>query len=639
MAEQTHTLQNQATLPRLPIPTLRETADRYLESIKPFTGPKEWENTQVIVEDFIKSGGKGEQLQTLLQKYGKTQPLNWVRDWWLDHAYLRQRDPLLLSSSYYALFEPDPNHPRKPQYIQPEDTDKGTPTASEQAGYSQYQLRRAAHLIHEHLVFMELLYTYRFQPEQFPLGPLCMIDHYSYYTAYRMPLPEKDEMRQASPLNVPYIVVMVRDQLYRVEVYAKSQGRVRLQVGDIEDQLYRVVQDVMTCKDLDEPVGVLSTQQRDEWAGAYAYVNELHSTNAETLNAVVESLFIVCLDDYHSGKTLNERMVNAAVGRKGLNRWYDKFINILLDNQGNASMLLEHSVVDAQPSSVRTGYTFEQPARWPEPVSRCLHDYEPPKRLRFVANNRIKQLIQHALQANEVRISDSMIRVQTFNDFGSSKIRRQYKLQPNGFVQLALQLAYYRVHHELTATYEPANCRIFLGGRTETVRVVCQEVVAFVRAMDDPSMDRRKVYQLLQAAIKRYIDIYITASHGQGVDRHLFGLQMAHLYLTDPQERDELHPVFTDQAFIQSSTWRLSTSTVMASRVFTVGGFAAVVPEKGYGLHFLKFEDRIHYGLEGKKSGGVDVDLMTEAINQALRDLSKLCETVLAGTLQHPAKL
>ena len=57
----------------------------------------------------------------------------------------------------------------------------------------------------------------------------------------------------------------------------------------------------------------------------------------------------------------------------------------------------------------------------------------------------------------------------------------------------------------------------------------------------------------MQSAAKAHVNYLKVASNGRGCDRHMLGLRMM---LRD----NEKHPVFTDEAFGSSQTWRLSTS-------------------------------------------------------------------------------
>lgn len=66
------TFAGQDDLPKLPIPSLESTTEKYLASLRPLQGPREHAETQAAVQDFLKHDGP--ELQEKLQQYaeGKT---------------------------------------------------------------------------------------------------------------------------------------------------------------------------------------------------------------------------------------------------------------------------------------------------------------------------------------------------------------------------------------------------------------------------------------------------------------------------------------------------------------------------------------------------------------------------------------
>lgn len=104
--------------------------------------------------------------------------------------------------------------------------------------------------------------------------------------------------------------------------------------------------------------------------------------------------------------------------------------------------------------------------------------------------------------------------VLVFHHFGKDFPKSQ-KLSPDGFFQMALQLAYYRWAHaqgpgrwagspgdsakcpscriygQACATYESASLRMFHLGRTDTIRSASTDSLAFTKAMDDSSITVR----------------------------------------------------------------------------------------------------------------------------------------------------
>lgn len=49
---------------------------------------------------------------------------------------------------------------------------------------------------------------------------------------------------------------------------------------------------------------------------------------------------------------------------------------------------------------------------------------------------------------------------------------KKCRVSPDAYVQMAMQLAYYRDQKAFAATYEASMTRLFKHGRTETVRYV-----------------------------------------------------------------------------------------------------------------------------------------------------------------------
>lgn len=106
--------------------------------------------------------------------------------------------------------------------------------------------------------------------------------------------------------------------------------------------------------------------------------------------------------------------------------------------------------------------------------------------------------------------------VTVFHHFGKD-FPKSEKLSPDAFIQMALQLAYYRcppvlgggglsglvcqhcaqphlpprIYGQACATYESASLRMFHLGRTDTIRSASIDSLAFVQAMDDSSIGVR----------------------------------------------------------------------------------------------------------------------------------------------------
>ena len=70
-------LAHQEGLPRLPVPALQQTCDRYLAVLEPIVEKEKLKRTRELVTDFQKAGGVGERLQKSLEKRAHGTE-NWV---------------------------------------------------------------------------------------------------------------------------------------------------------------------------------------------------------------------------------------------------------------------------------------------------------------------------------------------------------------------------------------------------------------------------------------------------------------------------------------------------------------------------------------------------------------------------------
>lgn len=116
-------------------------------------------------------------------------------------------------------------------------------------------------------------------------------------------------------------------------------------------------------------------------------------------------------------------------------------------------------------------------------------------------------------------------------------------------------------------TYEAAQTRRYQLGRTETVRVLTPESLAFVKALvDSPSStSAADKVSLFRAALAQHGKDMKLASAGMGIDRHLFGLKMLAATRLGEREKNEVldgDGLFADPLVKESATWRMSTSQI-----------------------------------------------------------------------------
>lgn len=91
------TFELQYFLPSLPLPSLSETMQRYIRSVKPFLSLDEYERTKSVVQSYFQSP-EAQRVQLALEERAASSR-NWLELWWND-IYLNCREPLFPFQSY-----------------------------------------------------------------------------------------------------------------------------------------------------------------------------------------------------------------------------------------------------------------------------------------------------------------------------------------------------------------------------------------------------------------------------------------------------------------------------------------------------------------------------------------------------------
>ncbi|KAI9470980.1 MAG: acyltransferase ChoActase/COT/CPT [Benjaminiella poitrasii] len=643
----------QHTLPRLPVPSLEDTCSLYLKSLLPLQTEEEHKKTKEIVADFLASD-LSRSLQQRLIDIDRASSTNWLEDnFWLRKAYLEWREPLMVNSNWYILGQPDPGHPKELL------ANNGVQA---QGLFSKFQIKRAAHLIRRGLEYKEII-----DRQELPVDmvrgkqALCMWQYSRIFSVTRIPLYHCDTLVQADPTKVRHIIVLIRDQIYKLNVYKEVEKDqwVLCSTEEIEQALLNLV--IYTESDLKQPsppIGLLTSWQRDSWSVARNNLLAIHPTlHRENLTTIEQALFAVALDDYSNGIDNSSWTKTVLCGHQGLghghNRWYDKSFTLIVENNGMCGFSGEHSPVDALPVS----YIFDHMLKEPVPLSNDdNHHFIYPRssakstsapsfeHLAFTTSSTLDAYLNDAQKmANETAaLSDSNVLI--FKEFGTDWVKKTAQLPPDAFYQMVLQLVYYRIHHKVTATYETAATRQYLHGRTETIRTLSVDSKAFVEGFDQQDLTASQKYELLHKAAFYHRWYTQVASEGRGCDRHLLALRLLN---ADHQMLDAkgslvsvpMHPIFTDTIYTESQTWRLSTSGLHAGIRLMGTGFGTVYHD-GYGINYMAAPTLVKFGIESKRvPETVSTEVFMDATTKVLRDMRQVCEEAKKNNDIKDAKL
>ncbi|RUS28876.1 acyltransferase ChoActase/COT/CPT [Jimgerdemannia flammicorona] len=577
---QPKTFSNQSQIPRLPIPSLTATAERYKRTLLPALTTDEYASAATAVDEFVKEGGLGEVLQERLKQLDREEPNSWLETLWLNKAYLEYREPTLINVNWWTQFR---------------DPDVGLLKQAPAPGHvSDFQLERAAGFVSGLLTFNHKINNELIPPESTRAGPLCMHQYKNQFGAYRLPEEPRDRIVVTWPATASHITVLFRDQLFRVQVLGATGERVPVKA--IEGQLRQIVTDVNALPNLalQPPVGILTSEHRDTWARFRASLAR-DPGNVRSLEAIDTSLFVLCLDDYASADDMDIAHRNLFHGRNARNRWFDKSMQFIVESNGRGGVNGEHSPADAViPCKIFDEFLTSEPAQDPAGANASI-TLPPPEHLHWTVDAATAEAIVVAEERARKVIENVDSVILHYGVFGSEFIKK-VKVSPDSFMQMVYQLAYYRQHGRPTPTYESASSRAFKHGRTETVRSCSVESVRFTEAWEDKNVSPAQKLELFDKAVASHGEYMKAASTGQGVDRHLLGLRFQ---LRTDAERAQAG-IFNDPSYWSSQHWRLSTSNTSPGDNHW-GGFGAVY-EDGYGVNYAIGKKRVRMSVSSYKN-------------------------------------
>jgi carnitine O-octanoyltransferase len=111
-----------------------------------------------------------------------------------------------------------------------------------------------------------------------------------------------------------------------------------------------------------------------------------------------------------------------------------------------------------------------------------------PKELKFEIDDHLRSEIERVEEFAQNVEKSLIVRFEEFTSFGKNQMK-ELKIHPDCYVQMALQLAYYKLHGKFAPTYETATTRSYYHGRTETVRSCSIEVKEWLEKNYDENIN------------------------------------------------------------------------------------------------------------------------------------------------------
>lgn len=588
------TFRHQKSLPKLPIPPLEGTCERYLQYIEALQTPEQFAQSKAKVQAFLATDGP--RLQQKLIAYDEHQN-SFIEEFWYD-AYLNGRSSVVLNVNPFFVLEDDP-----------------TPSRNN-------QISRAASLVLGSLKFINALRKGELEPDMWRRDlALCMNQYKRLFGCARMPTPDRDEPF-VDPLS-KHIVVACRNQFYWFDVIWED-GVTAITERELVTNLKAIKENALQTSDVDaavSAVGVLTTEHRATWAKLRARLVE---KNADMLSILDRALFLVCLDNTSppdaaafAATALHGTydIVNGVQTGTCMNRWYDKLQLIVCEN-GVAGCNFEHSFVDGHTvlrfvsdvftdtiirfaQTIRGGsYSFlEASYRAPQNSTGEGKPRVTPQKVLWSLDGDVLEGIKFA----EAKLSDLILQneidVLEFTSFGKLFIT-QHNMSPDAFVQMAFVAAYYFQYGQAPNVYEPVLTKRFLHGRTEAARSMTKEALEFVHTFFSTKSPMDKI-EALQKAILAQVNMVRNCASGKGVERHLFALEcMWQIEQREAGSESPLPSIFADDGWKTLNHTILSTSNCgnPSLRLF---GFGPVVPD-GFGIGYIIKDEGIQFCASSK---------------------------------------
>lgn len=602
-------------LPNLPVPSIKDSVLKLLDSIKPIARDENhYRETENRALQLINDPDVNE-LQGLLQLRAETHK-NWLEDWWLEFAYLRSRKPLIPYSNMAA---PLPILEYWP-VMKPSDG----------VDYEQVRCKRAALSVHFQLCFWRMLREERMRPMIHKGVPWSMNQFRYLFNTVRLPGEPKDKLKtwfrtakEGEPESTE-VIVLHKGYIFAIQpvtMNEENQAAI-LPAPQIEAQL-RYIEDWCRYRPEGPGIGSLTTNERSIWRETREELARVCEQNRLSLERIEKALSVLVLDDNEPTDT--QEILKQSMCGDSRNRWADKSIASIAFKNGTFGASADHTPYDGFCTGIMTHYLItsveECNGMWSDDVGLKSNSswaiYRSPELLDFKLSpkgvNNIDEAVAHF---NQICSTIDTLH-DTFKHYGKA-ILKEHRFHPEAFVQCAIHSAYYKQHKQMAPAYVTASTRRFHNGRTETCRSCFPEMKEFaVRITTQGASSPRETYELLRKSVDKFQRVMDDASTGKGCDRHLMGL-----YLTAILQGKKIPDLFDDELVQRTNNYILSTS---CSGYWNVCGGVPPLIEDGYGCFYGIEDNAITFCCTAyKTSHDTDLRAFYNNLTQILVDMQKV---------------
>ncbi|WP_256717702.1 choline/carnitine O-acyltransferase [Shewanella sp. UCD-KL12] len=598
-----NTFSHQEKLQQMPVPELNQTCHKLIEWAEPLLTQDELNKTLEVIERFLQEGGEGEKLQNNLVEWSQTPSVsNWFAPVWRDFYLDCQRSLVINSNVFYYL-------------------------KSKLDVHTHSQARIAAALISSVYDFIALIDEKKLTVDVQKARPLCMNQYRHLFSSTRIPRQGTDEFKVSS--NRQHILVMFNQRIYKLNIIDNS-GSVS-SLSAIEFELNRI----LSLSSKGQNFGVLSAMPREQWAVSHAELLEISTHNQQAMRTVEEASFVLCLDE-QSPESLTQVSKQLLHG-VGQDRFFDKSLQFIVFKNGKTGINFEHTGVDGSVMLRLIGHIYDTIDRGhldksvvesadaieAELIKTDQLASPSAEEIEFNFNDRLEQAIGTAEDFFIQHTEDTQTKVLNFTAFGKEKIK-QFGVSPDAYVQIALQLAEYKLYGKCYSAYEAVMTRTFLDGRLDALHTISLESMAFIRNMlDADCCVQVKVDSLIKAATK-HIERANECRLGHGIYAHFMALQYRYKKAGSHIGLETLPELFTDKGYQTLNHSVVCTSTTSDYGV-ELAGYGPIVDD-GYGIRYFKGRDSIIFNMTSRSAMQGKLEQMHHYIEQSLLEMAELMQ-------------
>ncbi|PIC25945.1 hypothetical protein B9Z55_018684 [Caenorhabditis nigoni] len=594
-------------LPNLPLPALQDTVDRYVESMKHFMPEEVYAKLLEMSREFVANEGRSLQRYAwILHKFTDC----YVTSLWEKYIYMAGRYPLLINSSVAQCTMYGPS-----DLIQ------------------AYQVAR--------LLYIETIANLALDRQKYMAvgdGIMSTRHYKNIYNGCRVPGKNYDHFQWNKPAKH---VILVHDcTWYKVDI-CDSNGKMYT-----VDQLAKIVAELMERDDKSagflRKIASLTTDRRTEWCANRQkfFIDNKH--NRHLLGLIESAQFVMSVDGdlnwgVESTEQLSKYMKDMLAG-SGSNRWVDKTMNYAVDASGRAGATGEHSPCDGAEldhlcenvlnvdKQVLVSPSTEKQLEIIKMSTEEKKTLKLAEKLNFQEVDGMESEINRCFDQHQKASDDLHMHSLAFTDFGKGRVKK-CGISPDGFLQMAIQLANYYDQGKFVLTYEPGSVRFYANTRTETLRPVTDASCKFVKAMLNEEATQKERRDLLKEACEAHVENCKEVMTGKGVDRHLFVLCVLAKGLGYSS------PFLEDYA---NQKWLLSTSNIpnmtnsvdedISENNIMLGASFGAVAQDGYGICYRFAGNRaimVHI-TSYNSSPATDSDRFGQHLREAIHTLADL---------------